>query len=463
MSTLSTDRKLTFRELAGLPLANFGPTLQTCIQMYFLLYFFTNVLGISGTAAALIIMIARIWDFINDPLMAVLVEKTRRPEKCLFWMRVSLVPVLIFMVLTYTAPQFSMGGRIVWAALMFVGLGMSQTAYSIPLNTLRPMLTTDKEQRNRLNRVEMIVSIIGNLLIPTATMPLVALLQGYEVSAPFMILAAIYAVIYLICSTIGLHLLKGCEHDEIAQENAAGAKVTTRMMFATLLANKAALLILVTQVVKMFISSISGACMVYYYTCNIQNVEVMSLTTAIGGVIGILPVLFLVPLYKRFGNAGTAALGCVIGLAAMAVRFVTHDSAIWIILLMSAVESIGLEMASSMIVQCLMDALDYGEWRTGRKAVPIIMSAYGMGTKIGLAFGSSIAGLILGALHFDAEAVIQPQNVLNGFFHISVTLPMVMYLGMALTFAFLMRIERRLPEMRAEVEARNAATMESQA
>lgn len=136
MSTSSSNRKLPLRVLIGFPLANFGPTLQTCIQMYFLLYFFTNVLGISGTAAAVIIMVARIWDFINDPLMGILVERTKRPDKCLFWMRVTLVPVAIFMILTYTAPQFSNTGKIVWALLMFIGLGMSQTAYSIQLNSL---------------------------------------------------------------------------------------------------------------------------------------------------------------------------------------------------------------------------------------------------------------------------------------------------------------------------------------
>lgn len=68
MST-NNDRKLPMRVKLGYPLMNVAPTLQMLIQMYFLLMFYTNYLGISGTAAAIIVMIARIWDFINDPIM----------------------------------------------------------------------------------------------------------------------------------------------------------------------------------------------------------------------------------------------------------------------------------------------------------------------------------------------------------------------------------------------------------
>lgn len=457
MSTNTFDRKLTYREIFGLPLANFGVTLQTCIQMYFLLYFFTNVLGISGTAAAIIIMVARIWDFINDPLMAVLVEKTRKPERCLFWMKLALIPTCVFMVLTYTAPQFSTTGKIVWATVVFIGLGMCQTAYSIPLNSLRPTLTTNRVQRNRLNRVEQIVGIAGNILIPSVTMPLVAVLQGYNVSAPFMVLAAMYAVVYLVCATIGLRMLKGYDHStEMAQAGAgasSGSKIGIGQMISAMFTNKVAMLVLLSQLLKMFISSISASCMTYYYQYNIGNLNVMSIVSTLGGFIGLVPVLFLPSLYKKLGNAGTALSGAVIAFAGMSIRFVTHDASIGIIYASTVIESIGVQMISAMLMQCLMDAIDYGEWKTGKKNVPVIMSTYGMGTKIGLAFGTSVAGFIVGALNFDPSAAVQPERVLNSFFFIMITLLLIEYVLLGCLFAYLRKIEKKLPQMRAEIEA----------
>lgn len=462
MSTQSTDRKLPLRVLVGLPLANFGPTLQTCIQMYFLLFFFTNILGISATAAAAIIFVARIWDFINDPLMAVLVEKFRRPQKCLFLMRCALVPVLIFWILTYTAPNMGGTAKIVWAAVMFIGLGMSQTAYSIPLNTLRPKLTTDKTQRAKLNTFESAFSLVANLIIPTVTMPFVAILQGYQLSQPFMILVAIYAVVYLVTAGAGLFMLRGSEIDDEADlaGNADVPKITTKEMFHALMVNKVALLVLVTQVIKMFISSTIGSSMVYYFQYNLNDTTyaLMSSTSAVSGIIGILPILFLVPLYKKFGNAGTALLGCIVAFAAMLIRFVTHDGSTAIIMSMVALEAIGGQLIVSLLVQCLMDSIDYGEWKTGKRNVPVLMSAYGIGTKIGLAFGSTIAGLVIGSVAFDPTAATQPQNVLDVFFHTNITISLVMYAGMAIVFWYLRKIEKKLPEMRAEVEARKAAT-----
>ena len=460
MSPDATNRRLPLRTLIGFPLANFGPTLQNCIQMYFLLYFFTNVLGISGTAAAIVILVARIWDFINDPVMGILVEKTKRPDKCLFWIRASTVPVAIFMVLTYTAPHFSTTGKVIWAVLTFIGLGMSQTAYSIPMNTLRPMLTTDKAERNRLNTFESAFGIAANLIVPAVTMPLVAWLQGFPVSAPFMVLAMIYAVVYLLTSFVGQRMLRGSEHDEIA-DTSSGAKIGAGQMLKALLTNKVALLVLLLQVVKMLVSSTAGACMVYYYQYNIQNLDAMSIMSTIGAVVGLLPVLFLVPLYKKFGNAGTALLGCCIALAAMVTRFLTHDSSLGIIYSMTAVESIGIQLVTALMVQCLMDSIDYGEWKTGNKPIAVLMSAYGIGTKVGLAFGATIAGLVTDALHFDPSAAVQSEGVLSSFFNINVGLPMLMYLCMGLVFVYLKKIEKRLPQMRAEVEARKqSATKE---
>lgn len=164
-----TNANCRLRVKIGYPLVNVGSTIQMLLQMYFLLLFYTNFLGISGTAAGLIVMIARIWDFINDPLMGILVEKTKRPEKCLFIMRLALVPAAIFMVLCYTAPNLSYHMKIVWAAATFVCSGMAQTAFGIPKETLQPKLTSDKAERSKLNIYSQVFSTILNALIPAVT------------------------------------------------------------------------------------------------------------------------------------------------------------------------------------------------------------------------------------------------------------------------------------------------------
>lgn len=66
MNTQDTNRKLPMRVKLGYSVASVAPTIQMLIQMYFLLYFYVSIVGLSGGVAGTIILIARVWDFIND-------------------------------------------------------------------------------------------------------------------------------------------------------------------------------------------------------------------------------------------------------------------------------------------------------------------------------------------------------------------------------------------------------------
>ncbi len=455
MSTQNSDRVLPLRVKFGFPLANMGVTLQTLIQMYFLVYFYTNILGISATAAAVIVMIARIWDFINDPLMGVLVERTNRPAKCMWWMKVSLIPVCVFMVLAYAAPQLSPTMKVVWAAVTFVCLGMSQTAYSIPINSLRAKLTSSPVERQKLNQFEQVFGDILNAAVPSITMPLVAVLSQSNPSSAFTKLAAIYAVAYFICSFVGLYMLRGSEIDdeEDIQARETGEKMKVSDMLSALLVNKVAMGVLLAQVIHMLFSSMTGTVLVYYCQYNLNNLNLMSITSSVGTLVSLIPLLFIVPMYKKLGNAGIALLGNILALACLVIRFFTHDATTGIFVSMSILEGVGVTMVSMVFMQCLMDSIVYGEWKTGKKNVPVLMSAYGIGTKIGLAFGSSVAAYIIGLTGFDASLPEQTAGALNTLFHLNVTAPMLMYVGMGIVFFIILKIERKIPEMKAQMEA----------
>lgn len=454
MSTNNNDRKLPLKVKLGYPLLNVSATLQMLLQMYFLLMFFTNYLGISGTAAGLIIMIARIWDFINDPMMGIILEKSRRPNKCIFFMRCAMVPVGIFMVLCYSAPQLSYKMKIVWAAVSFIGMGMSQTVFTISKDSLRPKLTSNGAERAKLNTYDMVFNTILNAAVPAVTMPLVGWLAGYGETVAFAKLAAIYALVYILVGYIGTCAVKEYEYEEYTENAAASAAPSAGQMLKALAENRPALAILAAQVIKMLLSSIGGAVMVYYCTYNLGDVNAMSYASTVSTIVGLIPVFLLVPLYKKFGNAGTALIGCVLSGISLAVAVIMGVPSVTFYVVIYAVQSLGPTMVTAAVPQCIMDCVDYGEWKTGHKNTSVIMSAYGIGTKIGLAFGTTVAGFVLDAVQFDPDAAVQSESVLSAFFHLSFTAQLVVYVGMGLLLLYVYKIEKRLPQMRAEVEAR---------
>lgn len=458
MSTNNNDRKLPMKVLMGYPLLDVAATLQMLLQMYFLLMFFTNFLGISGTAAGLIIMIARIWDFINDPMMGIILEKSRRPNKCIFFMRCALIPVGIFMVLCYSAPDLSYTMKVVWAAVSFIGLGMSQTVFSISKDSLRPKLTSNGAERAKLNTFGNIYNVIENAVVPAVTMPLVGILSGHSGAWAFAQLAAIYAVVYIILGYVGTCTVKDYEYEDYEAEGGEkSAAPSAGQMIKALAENGPALAVLAAQVIKMLLSSIGGAVMVYYCTYNLGDVNAMSYAQVPSTIVGLIPVLLLVPLYKRFGNAGTALIGCLLAGLSLLAAVITGVPSVTFYVVISTVQSLGPTMVSAAMPQCIMDCIDYGEWKTGHKNTSVIMSAYGIGTKIGLAFGTTIAGFVLDAVGFNPEAQTQPENVLSAFFHLQFTAQLVVYVGMGLLLLYIWKIEKKLPALKKEIEARKAA------
>lgn len=441
------------------PLAQTAPTVQMLIQMYFLVYFHTNILGISATASGIIILIARVWDFINDPLMGILVEKTKfKPEgKCVFWMKRSIPFVAIFMVLCYSAPQFPYTLKVVWAAVTFIGLGMSQTAYSIPKDTLFPVLTTDRAERAKLNSYLQIYSNVLNAVIPAVTMPLVGVLSGFGENTAFTKLAAIYAVVFILMSWIGTNAVTGYEIDN-EEEDKKESSTSSFKMLKDLIQNKVALIVVVMQVVKMLFSSIAGAILIYFCTYNLGDVKVMSITTSVGMAVGTIPVFFLVWFHKRFGNAGSGMIGAVWALVIYLFAIVIHVSDPVVYIVCDLLIGLGSTMVSAVIPQCLMDSLDYHELKTGRKDVAVTMSAYGIGTKIGLAFGGSIAAFVIGAIGFDPNAATQPVRVMNAFFNLNITGQAVVYLAILIMFIYLRKLEKGLPEVREKIAARKRSS-----
>ena len=458
MSTQNENRKLPMKVKVLFPLAQSAPTVQTLIQMYFLVYFHTNILGIPAAASGMIILCARIWDFINDPLMGILVEKTKfKPGgKCLFWMKRSMIFVAIFMVLTYSTPNFSTGMKIFWAAVTYVGLGMSQTAYSIPKDTLFPKLTSDRAERAKLNSYYQIFSNILNAAMPAITMPLVGILSTHGENTAFTKVAVIYAIVYLIMAGIGIYAAKGYEledEEEVRKENA----VSALEMLKTLAQNGTAMIILLMQVIKMLFSSIGGAVLVYFCTYNIGNVNVMSLTSSLSMVVGMIPVFFLVWFHKKFGNAGTGALGAGWATCFYLIMEVIHVHTATPFVTLEVLCCLGTTLVAAVMTQCLMDSLDYGEWKTGRRDVAVTMSAYGIGTKIGMAFGGSVAAFVIGAIGFDPNAAEQPAHVMNAFFHLYITGQLCVFVLLFVLFLYLRKLEKRLPEIRKEIAARKEA------
>lgn len=433
------------------------------MMMAFSMYFYTEVCGINSGVAATIILIAKIWDIINDPMMGALVDRTRSNEgKCRIWLKYMSVPGFVIFALVFWMPELSATGKIVWVAITYTLQGMVSTALMIPMNTLMGRLTSDPLERASLNQYKGIIGLIPNIFVPAATMPLVIFFGKGDMQKGFLIVGFIYAVIFGVFNLTVYFGTKGYEPlEHLANEGATLNEVKHEQepigkVIKALLRNTPWLCCIALHLFNMFFASIATTVMTWYYQYNIENIPLMSLVSTVSLGVSLTVYLFLKQLIKRFGNAGTAAIGCILSIVGFGLRFVLHDCNTVVLLGGNIIHNFGSALIGATILLCIFDSKVYGEWKTGVDNEAILMSGFSIAYKTGQALGGPVAGYLLLTVPYVAQAATQEQSVLNLWFYESTIIPAV---GFAITLIFaliLIKYEKKVPQMREELEARKA-------
>ncbi|MEM9537980.1 MAG: MFS transporter [Cyanobacteria bacterium P01_E01_bin.42] len=147
-----------------------GPAMTTGILVFFLLYFFTNVAGLSAGLAGLILAIGKVADAINDPFLGILSDRTRTVwGRRIPWMLGGAIPFALLFLLQWLVPQFSNVPDInqwylfAYYVLISILFNLAYTAVNLPYTALTPELTQDYNERTGLNSFRMAFSIGGSI------------------------------------------------------------------------------------------------------------------------------------------------------------------------------------------------------------------------------------------------------------------------------------------------------------
>lgn len=432
------------------------------MTMMFSLYFYTDVIGINSGVAATIILIAKIWDIINDPMMGAIVDRTRSKEgKCRMWLKYMSVPGGIMLALAFMMPELSATGKIVWVAVTYTLQGMGSTALMIPMNTLMGRITSDPVERAALNQFKGIFALIPSLAVPALTMPLVQMLGKGDMQQGFLYVGILYGIFFIIFNLTVYIGTKGYEPLEYLAETSSETLNDTNkdqpsigIVLKALLHNKPWLFCIGLYLTDMIASSIASTALPFYCQYNLNNVNIMSLMSTAMSLSGLLVYIILGLFIKRFGNAGTSAIGCVLTIIGFGLRFILHDANMGIILAGCIIAGFGTSLTASTVLLCIFDAKVYGLWKTGVDNEAILMSGYSVSYKTGQTLGGPIAGYLLMLVPYVPQAAAQEQSVMNLFFYETTLLP-VFGFAIALIFALILRkYEKQVPQMRAEIDAR---------
>ncbi len=461
-NTLNQMQKLPWKVKILYSSGDFAKTLLVIMTSAFSMFFYTDICGMDPKIVATIILIAKIWDFINDPMMGALVDRTRSKEgKCRIWLKYMSVPAGVVLALNFIMPELTATGKIVWVAVTYTLQGMASTALLIPLNTMMGRLTTDPAERATLNSVRGYYGIASNLVVGSATIPMVMFFGKGDMQKGFLWVAIIYGIIYALNHLLvfwGTRGYDGEAAESVKTTEASAPALSEKTSFGTslkaMLTNKPWLFCFMMYFTVMLASGITGTTSLYYFQYNLNRMDLYSPVQMITLFASIPMYLFFPILVKKLGNAKVGVIGSVLGIIGNGLRYILADSSIVVLIGGNIIAAIGSILASSVIMLIIFDCGVYGEWKTGVANEAILVSGYSVSYKVGMALATPIAGYLLGAVPYVANAPTQEESVLSLFFTENTLLPALGYVVSVIFAVLLIKYEKMVPQMRAEIAER---------
>src|SRR5580658_7861188 len=171
-----SSQKLSFGEKAGYSCADSAANFVFMTMILFQTNFYTDVFGLSATAAAAILLGPRLWDAVADPIVGILADRTKsRWGKFRPWILFTAIPWCVIMILAYTTPHgWRMGPLIAYAAITNTLLMSIYSMNNMPYAALGGVITGDLVERAKLNSFRFIAVNAAQFIVGGFTLPLVA-------------------------------------------------------------------------------------------------------------------------------------------------------------------------------------------------------------------------------------------------------------------------------------------------
>lgn len=455
------DVKFPFGRKILFSLSGFSRMLASAMISTYAVYYYTDILGLSGALVGIIILISKIWDIINDPMMGILVDRTRSKEgKCRYWLKFFSVPGGIVLAMMFIVPDFGTTGQAVWFAVTYIFQAMFHTVLRIPANALIGRITSNQSERSKINQIFMIFNLAGTYSLTAAAMPLVKLFGGEDLRKGFVGLAIVCGVLYALgflaaaLATKGYEPLEYLEEEHLSQKKGSASKTSLKETLLALLRNNYWLLCVGVAFFSVLGEGTSLASLVQHFQYNLGDMGLMTTYSVISVITTVIGILSLGILTKKLGNAGTAFLAGVLGFAGWMLRFVFSDASATVFIVGFIIGAAGSGLVSAVIILCLLDSCVYGHWKTGVDNDAILMSGHTTASKVGFAIGPSIGAMLLDVVNYVPQAAEQSETVKNLFLIENTLVPALGYGLVAVCAFFMLRLEKKLPQIKAELEAR---------
>lgn len=467
------DGEMQPKEGFSYSLCGFGQNLICTIIGSYLTVFMTDAIGFNALAVAFLMLGARIFDALNDPIMGSIVDRTRTKwGKCRPYMKWMAFPIAIMTAICFLPWYPQSDGGFAAISVMYVVWGMIYTVADVPYWGLSTAMSNDTYRRGNLLTIARLFCTAGAGIVTVIT-PIITdnMTKGLDPVAKGEMLKWIYFVIAIVCCVIAVPLFflgfKNTTERNISTENPPSLGHNLKLLFK----NKPLMLIVLSGIggaARMLFTYTGGLYFAKYIMDKESMYSLFTMAIVPGGLIASLLVPWCT---KKFGKRNTYIWSHIVGGVAMLIAFIVgiacdrgaYTSTATTVVLLIALVIAGIPSGFGNIVTYAMigDTVEYLELKTGERAEGICFAMQTLINKIGMAVGAFVGVLayyMAGVAANDASSVT-PEGKDTMWFML-VGIAAISFFLTVIPLFFYKFNEKQQQEAKVEIEARKRANGE---
>jgi GPH family glycoside/pentoside/hexuronide:cation symporter len=420
-------QNLTLKEKFGFGLGDTASNIVYQAVINVLLYFYTDVYGITAAAAGWLMIVVRAFDAITDPIMGAVADRTRSKHgRYRPWMLWVAIPYGVLAVAAFITPNADMGHKLVYAYISYALLMTAYTAVNVPYSALGGVMTGDSEERGNLQTWRFAMAMVGGFLVTTSVFPLAKLLGGgdspenYRLGFPFAM--TIMAVIGVVCFLLCFRLTK-----EYIGPDPNQPKPNPFADVWAMITNSQWLIIALATLIIMTRGAMQSAAKPYFVNYYLITDHLPAwLAWFMGSTSSKLSAFLGMTMLAGVGGAVAAnRLGrswCKVTVMKLALAgTITMNVLLFLMPRDAVLGALILVMSSNffhmmfvpMLFSTVPDTVDYGLRTVGKGAMAMFCAGHLFALKMGNAIGGALTGFLLSWFGYQPNAA-QSQHALTG-------------------------------------------------
>lgn len=396
------ENKLKISEKISYGFGDLASNVMWGLVSSFLLYFYTDVALIPAAATATLFLLARVLDAFIDPVIGSFVDRTNsKYGRTRPFILFGIIPFCIMFVLTFTTFDLSDTGKLIYAYVTYIIVGILYSVINVPYGALMPLMTRNTEEKAQLASFRMLGMATGNVFVSACSMALVNILGKGNQRTGFLLTSMIFAVAGLVCFMI---VCFNCKERYLEKHVENQTKTKASETYRNALKNTP------------WVASIAFAFFMFVRIGAVVAITIyfcMYVLKNPGMIPVLLPLLYvsafitapLTPMFiKKFGHRKANIIGLVIYIVAFCIMpFFVSNMIVFISIYF--IGNVFGGIGTGSIFGMIADSVDYNEWKYEKRTEGTLYAGYSFATKVGMAVGGATVGYVLAFTGYNAANV----------------------------------------------------------